>query len=417
MREAYRRHSDALGRHIGLSGEGIRTAATHGLQLWFTTASVAVLGFVTPLAFIKLAEPADYGRFSLIAAIVAISNIVTLPGMNISLKQAAARGFHGAMAQTARIRVRFALLGVLGLLTVGVLMRVAGDSRTGNLIVLLAPLLPLIYGIDVSQSFLNGIQKFWPLSMWMMLGALVPSAAVVLLLLLAVGPDIALLGYYAALAAVNVAAYVWVSSRYRRNADSDPESIRYGKRLTVVTSLGSLQFYLDRLVVASVLSLEALAIYSAGKMFQQGIAITWGALNQLYTPKLASRSIEDARHLTRTTLPYVWAFFGVLAVIVIAAAPSVVGIVFGEAYASVVPVARLLTIAAVVAIPSAQFELLFTSTGDEKRLYAHRITFATTQVILVGGGAALFGLHGAVAGTTLTYALNSVTGFLLDRWR
>jgi O-antigen/teichoic acid export membrane protein len=152
-------------------------------------------------------------------------------------------------------------------------------------------------------------------------------------------------------------------------------------------------------------------------MFQQGIAITWGALNQLYTPKLASRSIEDARHLTRTTLPYVWAFFGVLAVIVIAAAPSVVAIVFGEAYASVVPVARLLTIAAVVAIPSAQFELLFTSTGDEKRLYAHRITFATTQVILVGGGAALFGLHGAVAGTTLTYALNSVTGFLLDRWR
>jgi O-antigen/teichoic acid export membrane protein len=417
MREAYRRHSDTLGRHIGLSGGGIRTAAAHGLQLWATTASVAVLGFVTPLAFIQLAEPADYGRFSLIAAIIAISNIVTLPGLNISLKQAAARGFHGAMAETARIRMRYALFGVAGLLTVGVLIRVAGDIRTGNLVLLLAPLLPLIYGIDVSQSFLNGIQRFRPLSTWMLLGALVPSAAVVLLLLSAAGPDIAVLGYYGALATVNVTAYVWVSSRYRRNRDTDPESIRYGKRLTLVTSLGTLQFYLDRVVVASVLSLEALAIYSAGKMFQQAIAITWGALNQLYAPKLASRPVEEARHLTRATLPYVWALFAALAVIVIAATPAIVRIVFGEEYEAAISVARLLTIAAVVAIPGAQLEVLFTSTGDEKRLYAHRITFATTQLVLVGGGAALLGLHGAVAGTTLTYALNSVTGFLLDRRR
>jgi O-antigen/teichoic acid export membrane protein len=417
MREAYRRHSDALGRHIGLSGEGIRAAAAHGFHLWLTTAAVAALGFVTPLAFVRLAAPADYGRFSLIAAIIALCNIVTLPGLNISLKQAAARGFHGAMSQTAGIRVRSAALGAIGLLAVGAVMRATGDAQTGGLLLLLAPLLPLIYGIDVAQSFLNGIQRFPALSAWMMIAALVPSAAVVTLLLAGTGAGIAVLGYYVALAAVNVTAYFWVSSRYRQNRRTDPESIQYGKRLTLLTALGTLQSYVDKLAVASVLSLEALAIYSVGKLFQQALTLTWGALNQLYAPKLASRPVEEARHLTRTTLPYVWALFGGLAVVVVMAVPAIVRIVFGNAYASTVPVARMLTLAVLVAIPGAQFEVLFTSTGDERRLYVQRITFAVAQLLLVGGGAHLFGLAGAVWGTTLTYALNSVNGFLLDRRR
>jgi O-antigen/teichoic acid export membrane protein len=417
MREAFRKHSDALGRQIGLSGEGLRAAAAHGLHMWLTIAGVAVLGFVTPLAFVHLATQEDYGRFSLIAAIIAISNIVTLPGLNISLKQAAARGFHGAMPETASIRVRFALIGVAGLLVIGGFMRAAGDARTGNLLMLLAPVLPLIYGMDVAQSFLNGIQRFGALSALMMLAALVPSATVVLMLLAGYGAGSAVLGYYGALAAANVASFVVVSSRYRQNRRTDPASIQYGKRLTLITSLGTLQFYLDRVIVAGLLSLETLAIYSAGKLFQQAVAMTWGALNQLYAPKLASRPIEDARHLTRATLLYVWALFGVLALLIVIATPAIVRIAFGDAYASAVPVARLLTIAALVAIPGAQFEVLFTATGDERRLYTHRVTFAATQLLFVGVGASLFGLSGAVWGTTLTYALNSVTGFLLDRHR
>jgi len=417
MRESYQRHSNALARHIGLSGEGIRVAAAHGLHLWLTNAGVAALGFVTPLAFVRLATPADYGRFSLIAAIIAIANIGTLPGLNISLRQAAARGCHGAMSQTAAIRIRWAIFAVLGLVAAGAVIRVRGDAHTGNLLLLLAPLLPLIYGIDVAQSFLNGIQRFVPLSAWMLITALVPSAAVVALLFTGAGAGAGVVGYYSALAAVNVLAYRWVSLRYRRNDRTDPESIRYGKRLTVITALGALQSYADKLAVASVLNLEALAIYSVGKLFQQGLTLTWGALNQLYAPKLASRPLDEARHLTRATLPYVWVFFGALAALLVAAAPLIVRIVFGNAYASSVPVARMLIIAVWLAIPGAQFEVLFTSTGDETRLYVQRITFAVLQLLLVGGGARLFGLSGAVLGATLTYALNSITGYVLDRQR
>jgi O-antigen/teichoic acid export membrane protein len=111
----------------------------------------------------------------------------------------------------------------------------------------------------------------------------------------------------------------------------------------------------------------------------------------------------------------VWISFAALAGGVIIAAPGIVSTVFGETYEPSVAVARILTLGVLATIPGAQFEVLFTSTGDEPRLYRQRSLFASTQLILVGSGAYVFGLTGAVWGNALTYALNSLYGFLLDR--
>jgi O-antigen/teichoic acid export membrane protein len=408
---------DALGRRIGLSGSGIRTAAAHGLHLWITNGVVAAFGFVTPLAFARLAAPEDYGRFSLVASILAIANAATLPGLNISLTQAAARDCHGALGDVLKLRLRWAAFAAAALVPVALWIAAAGDAATGRVLLLLVPVLPLVYGMDVAQPFMNGLQRFAALSVWMLLAAALPSAVVVAFLLIGgLGPAAAIVGYFATLGSINVGSYAW-AARYRTNERSDPLTIAYGKRLTLITSLGTMQAYTDKLVVGGILGLQPLAIYSVGKLFQQGLKITWGALHQLYFPKLASRDVSQARHLTRATLPYVWSAFAVIALVGILAAPTIVRVVFGPAYEASIPVSRVLMLAVLLAIPGAQFEVLFRSTSDEPRLYKQRISFAVSELALMAAGAFLFGLPGAAGAAAIAYAFNSVHGFLLDRRR
>jgi O-antigen/teichoic acid export membrane protein len=296
-------------------------------------------------------------------------------------------------------------------------MTAQDDALTGRLLMVLAPCLPFIYGADVAQPFLNGAQRFTALSISMLIAAAVPSATVLGLLGAGAGAASAIIGYFLTVAAVNVGAYLWALSFYRANRQIDPGTIGYGKRLTLITSLGTLQSYLDKLAVGAILGLQPLAIYSVGKLFEQGLKLPWNSLHQLYFPKLASRDLNAARHLVRATLPYVWGAFAAGGLLAIAATPLITRIVFGETYESSVPVSRILIFGIMIAIPGAQFEILFRSVGDESRLYRQRVTFAVLELLLVVAGSLRFGLVGACWGSALAAGLNSLYGFVLDARR
>lgn len=407
---------ELLTSRTGLAAASVRAAATQGFYLWASNGIVAALGFLTPLAFTHLAAPAEYGRFSLVASIIAIASLTTMPGLNISLTQAAARGFHGALSEVLTVRVRWAGLGVAGLLLVGGWLAGRGDATTGYLLLMIAPILPLIYGADVAQAFLNGIQRFEALSFWMIAAAALPSATVIALLAGGADARAASVGYFGAVAVVNVLSYAWAVG-HKSNDRTDPASIGYGKRLTLVSSLGTLQAYVDKVAVGGILGLNAVAVYSVGMLFQQGLKVTWGALQQLYFPKLASRDVALARRLTRTTLLYVWVGFAALTALLMVAAPFIVHLVFGDQYAASITAARVLMIGFIVAIPGAQFEILFRATADERRLYTQRVTYATVDLASAVAGAWLFGLPGALWAGVLAYAVNSVHGYVLDRRR
>jgi O-antigen/teichoic acid export membrane protein len=239
---------------------------------------------------------------------------------------------------------------------------------------------------------------------------------VVLALASGAGPFAATVGYFAAVGLSNAVSFAW-AMRQRANRSVDPEAVPYGKRLTLISALGALQSYADKVVVGAFLSVEALAMYSAGKMFQQVLTMTWSAMNQMYFPKLASRKVEESRRLTRATLPLVWGGFAALGLAVIAVTPWVIRTIFGARYVPAIPLAQIFTLGVVFAIPGAQFEVLFTATADERRLYVQRVTFAVVQLVLVAAGAYFDGARGAAIGVVLTYAANSLNGWLLDRRR
>jgi O-antigen/teichoic acid export membrane protein len=111
------------------------------------------------------------------------------------------------------------------------------------------------------------------------------------------------------------------------------------------------------------------------------------------------------------------ASFAVLAIVGIAAAPLIVHLLFGDRYHDSVPIARILMFGIFIAIPGAQFEILFRSTSDERRLYIQRITYAVCELTLVAAGSFVFGIRGAAWASVVANGVNSISGFVLDRRR
>lgn len=383
--------------------------------LWSANIVAMAAGFLVPLTLARLAMPADYGRFSFVTAMLATLSIVTLPGLNLAITQGAARGQDGTLGVALKSRRRGGWLMVVVVLAVGAATAAFGDRPTGWALLLVAPFVMGAYGLDSGLAFLNGLHAFKPMALFLTAAAVVPALVVVPLVFAGAPIPVVIAGYVLALCLVNLAA-LRQAHRLRRNAHVDAETVRYGRRMTWISSLGLLQFYIDRVIVGAALGFVDLALYSAAKLFQQGLKTAWSAINQVLFPRLAAATDPvSARTITWTTLGPIWLGFALLAAIAAALAPVIVSVVFGPTYLPSITPARVLMLAVVIGIPGAQFEMLFRATSDERRLYTQRVTFTVAEILATGVGALWYGTLGASVGMAIAYGLNTVVGFVLNR--
>ena len=392
-----------------------RPVVQEAALLWTANIVAMAAGFVVPLTLARLAAPADYGRFSFVTALLATLSIVTLPGLNLAITQGAARQQDGTLGVALQSRRRGGVLMMLIVAAIGGAAVAYGDRLTGWALVLVAPFVIGAYAIDSGVAFLNGLHAFKPMALFLTAAAVVPALSVALLLILGAPIPAVIGGYVLALAGVNLLS-LRHAARLRRNDRVDPETVRYGRRMTWISSVGLLQFYVDRILVGAALGFVDLALYSAAKLFQQGLKTAWSANNQVLFPRLAAAAdASSARAITWTTLGPIWLGFALLAAVAAALAPAMVSILFGPAYQPSVTPARVLMLAVVIGIPGAQFEMLFRATSNERKLYTQRLTFTAAEVLATGVGALLYGTLGASVGMALAYGLNTVMGFVLSR--
>lgn len=393
------------------------TLARRGAGLWASNLAVMAVGFVVPLALARLAALEDYGRFGFASAVIATCSIFTAPGLATAVTQGAARRQHGTLGIAIASRVRASIIAMVVTAATGAWFMAFADRTTGVLLLAATPLIIPAYALDLATSFLNGQRRYRAMVITLLSAAAAPALAVVLALLAGAPVVVVTVSYFAALGLVNVIALSTVQRAFVENRTVDPEMIRYGRRLSWISSLGAVQFYFDRLVIGVTLGFAEVAIYSVAKIFQQGLKATWTAVNQQLFPALAAHDRQGASTLNRRTLVPIWIAFTLLAGLGALAAPLLVPLVFGTPYEASVTPARILLLAVALGIPGAQFEMLFRAVADERKLYIQRITFAVAEVSCTGIGAWLHGVTGASIGMVVAYTLNSAVGWVLARAR
>ncbi len=386
-----------------------------GLVLSAARLGTAAGAFITAWIFARLGTAELFGQFQYVRAVLGALAVVTLPGLNVAIAQAAARGHLGTLLPAARRRFRAALAGSVLLVVLAAVFLFRGQSGVASSLLVAAPLFPIASVSDAYLAQLSGQMAFQVLSFAQLAAALGPTVSVALALL--AGLPLPWIVAAALLGATlpHIAFFLATVQRIPPTAKSDDSSLVYGFRVSGVYAIGILHAHAASLVVGTFLDHVNLAIFTValiwGELLKQGMAL---ANAQLF-PRLAALPPHDALRLFRRATT---AGLGVVAGVgggVILAIPMVTGYLFPPTYRESVPYAQILVAGMVVAFIGNQVNTYFSARSRALPQYALGLSTFLVEVVSLAALVHSHGLLGAVLARTIGRVWHSLYGWWLVR--
>ncbi len=387
--------------------------AQSSLYLAISSLVVLISGFLIPISFARWATQESYGQFSYVISLMGLLNLFCLPGMNDAISQGIARDEKGIWWAALKTRLRWTSLGVAVLLAIGTGFFL-GKHPLGLVFLLLSPFL-VTYVLDSTKAFLSGQMAFRTLACVNVGSNILPVLTVVSLL--ALGHQSALwtsLGYFVTLFSFYTLVFFMILVFKRPQGNFSQKTLRYGKHMSLVSSLGAFQAYIDKVIVGSLLGFTDLALYSVASLFQNPIKLlSWGVLYPLLLPSYAKISASDLQRETRRWLKRT-AFFGGIGFCAsfLLVAPFL-ALAFGKAYQNVAPYAALLILSGFCLIPGMIFDIALRSRQMNAEIYLLRIGQVLITVLSLLVFIPIFSLMGAVLADLVSNFLYTLFGFFL----
>ena len=385
-----------------------------GLYLGLSSLIVFASGFLIPVSFAKWATKESYGQFSYVISLMGLLNLFCLPGMNDAITQGIARGENGIWFPALRTRIRWTLIGI------GVLWVIGGwffvrKGPLGMVLFILAPFL-LTYVLDSTKAFLSGHMAFRTVACVNAGANFLPPLTVILLL--AFGHHQVLwtsLGYFFTLFGFYTVVFLTILVVKRPTGTFSKETLRYGKHMSVISSLGTFQGYVDKVIVGSLLGFVDLAHFSVASLFQAPVKLlSWGVLYPQLLPNYAKISATDLRKEIAKWLKFTVFFGGLGMAGFLFAVKMIVELAFGESYHSVIPFAMLFIISGFFLVPGMIFDIALRSQQMKAEMYVLRIGQVIVTVLSLLILIPIFSLLGAVLADLISNILYSFLGFFLN---
>lgn len=348
---------------------------------WTLLRQIAGLGsgFLLTVAFARLASQETFGQYQFVLSVLAIISVFSLPGLNQSIVQSAARGKDGDFPTVVRTSFYWSLLGVPALLILGLYYYWNRDFSLGLALMSASVFFPLLYAPNTWDSFLQGKSLFktaakfgsWQaaLNLIFVAGSVFWSRGKLL-------P--AVLAYCFSQAALN-GWFFWRSLKYSENSEKDPETVKYGWFLTGVNVFSLIADNIDRIIVGVFLGPKALAVYFLGISVVKNVFDFSKTFVSVLAPKIAVKNTVIFKKyliLFLTLLPVSAAIFFLL--------PVVVPLIFSEKYASSVGLAQI----AIIFLPVVFVNLLYLShfiyfVKNKKLIAWHTISLSLLKLIFI----------------------------------
>ena len=157
------------------------------------------------------------------------------------------------------------------------------------------------------------------------------------------------------------------------DAPVDPEFLHYGKHITMVSLMGSLEAHLDRILLGTFFSTTALSTFHVGKSIGYQGRFFWNIIYQYVFPTLSKRLAEHDKGFPRV-------LFGVMAIHLLALGagylitPLFVDLFYTERYAASTITARWFFLAAALGSPAAVFDTYFLAANLLSALWIAKMT-------------------------------------------
>jgi O-antigen/teichoic acid export membrane protein len=300
--------------------------------LWVNLSLVisTILGLLLSIVFANFVSPETYGLYQYLIAIAGLVSAVSLSGMNSAVSQAVARGYEGVLKTAVRVQLKWSIIPSILSLIGGIYYFAHGTIELGVGLLAIALFTPFINAFNTYAAFLGGKREFrrefyfltsinasYYLGMFLV-ALFVKDAAVFIIANLGIN-------------AIGMGFAYWKTCAiYKPNNAIDPDTINYGRHLSVLSAFGTILTQLDSILVFHFLGAAQLAIYSFSTLLPERAASLFNFLGVASLPKFANQSLQEIQRNVLSKIARI-AFAGLLATIIyVLIAPFVFHLLFSR---------------------------------------------------------------------------------------
>ncbi len=381
---------------------------------WLTaseiTAMVASLG--TSVAFANLIEPETYGAYRYVLSLLNILSIPTLLGINTALLKSVAQGYDASIIPAFKARLSWGVFGAAAGMGISTYYLWQGNLDLAFSLLVISIVVPLFYGFEVYNSFLNGKKLFKESSFFKIISSAIPALSLISTLFLTDYVPYLLLSYFAPYTAIRAVFLIITIKKYSGNTLQDEQMLTYGKRLSLLNVLDGVAENLDKLIMWHLLGPQQLALYSFALLPVNQIAALKGNLKTLVFPKIA---VSDIPHLKKVVYGKTLRLFFLMSLVVliyILSAPFIFSILFPQ-YLEAVNYSRVFALT-VLFFPIIVFvKTVFTAHARIKEQFYINTASSLTKILLMIILIPFYGIWGGILALLATSFISAIVQLVL----
>jgi len=365
---------------------------------WLTLGQIisTAASLLLTIAFANLLEPVTYGNYKYVLSLVGVLGIFALTGIGTAITQAVARGLEGSFYTGFKTKLKWGLLGSLVAIGGAIYYWIKGNYLLPIPLLISAIFLPLMLASQIYGSFLVGKKLFNIQVKYNTFSQVVSAGTLVATLFFTKNLFWLIAIYFVSHTFLNYFFYLSTKSKFKPNKREDPQTLSYGKHLSLMGIISTIAEYLDKILLFTLVGSTQLAIYSFAILIPDQIkSLMKQNVGTLAFPKL---SIKPRKEIKLNIMQKFWKLFfltGIIAIIYITIAPFLYKIFFSQ-YLDSIPYSQLFALS-FVAVPITLLSTIFRAQMMKKELYLIRIV-PIVRIILLLLLAPIYGIWGVIIG-------------------
>lgn len=351
--------------------------------------------FILAYAFANYLPQDTYGTYKYILAVLGIAAIATLPGLNMAVLQAVARGFRGSVVPVLLMKIRWGFIGGLSLAATGAYYYfIGGNEVLGVGFFAAAVFVPFVDSLSIYTAVLSGQKKFREGAIESVVIALITTTSILAAVFFTQSAAMLVLAYCASYVVGRSLAFYWTERHTGRTEPLAPETYAFGKHLSAIGVLTAFSAYIDSILIWHMLGAQAVAVYAFALSAITPAKTFLKSIINLAHPKFA---VADSALLQQTLVPKVFRALALsvpFAIIFILIVPYLYQLFFPQYLASI-PYTQVLALSFLL-FPEKIFGIAITAREDKSSLYTMNIVNPIIKLVLMLMMIPLFGIWGAV---------------------
>lgn len=382
---------------------------------WLTLSQIGgmVIFFILGIIWARFVPKEIYGQYSFILSIAGLLAIFSLLGMKAATTQAVAQGFDGTIKPILKTKFRWSTLTLLVSFFFALYYWTQGNQTLAIAFLIAGALSPFLNNFPVYTNYLAGKKRFDLQAQYSLARTFLAAAATVIAIFLTKNVIYLVAVYFVANSLLHAFFYFFTLKKIPPSQHINPQSIKYGKHLSLIGIIGKISAHLDKILVFHYLGAAELAIYAFAVALPSYIGTPTQALREIALPKL---TVRDEKELKKTVWPKALRFglflaIGIALYILLA---EVIFKIFFPNYMESVFYSRIYALS-IIGNVTFMTRLTFIAKKKSKMLYKYTTSMNLTRILILFISVYFWGLLGIMLGHVISSFLGILIAFLLFR--